>query len=299
MRYGIDLGGTKTEIVALAPSGGEVFRLRNATPRGNYKEIVANIEKLVKHADKETGTSGSIGVGIPGAISPHSGLVKNANTTELIGHPLQGDLEQLLNRPVRIANDANCFALSEASDGAGAGHHTVFGIIIGTGVGGGIVIKGTPLLGAHSIAGEWGHNPLPWPDNTEQPGPKCYCGKYGCIETFLSGPALEQDHFSHTDFKIPPHQIVEAVSNGDTDAEKTLERYERRLAKALASVVNVIDPDIIVCGGGLSNLSRLYENVPKLMPQFVFSDKIETPIVPAEYGDSSGVRGAAWLWPME
>ncbi len=299
VRYGVDLGGTKTEIIALSSNGDEVFRKRVDTPRGDYADIVENINELVELADKETSHKGSMGVGIPGSISPHTGLIKNANTTELIGKPLLNDLEKRLARPVRIANDANCFALSEASDGAGEGHHVVFGIILGTGVGGGITINGKPLVGSHSIAGEWGHNPLPWPDTNELPGPDCYCGKTGCIETYLSGPALSHDHFRYTNIKASPLDILSAAENGNAEADDTLLRYEERLAKALVSVVNVLDPDIVVCGGGLSNMSRLYTNIPELMPKYIFSDKVETPIVPAKYGDSSGVRGAAWLWPLE
>ena len=297
MRYGIDLGGTKTEIIALTQSGEEAFRHRTETPRGRYEDILKNICDLVHLADQETGGASAIGVGIPGAISPKTGLVKNANSTELIGHPLDQDLASRLGRPVRIANDANCFALSEARDGAGAGHHTVFGIILGTGVGGGFVINGNILNGAHSIAGEWGHSPLPWPEDDERPGPDCYCGKKGCIETFLSGPGMSALAVKTTGNKRSPRDILQAAENGDAAAESYFQLFERRLAKSLATVINVIDPDIIVCGGGLSNIGRIYRSVPTLWQDYIFSDGIKTPFVPARYGDSSGVRGAAWLWP--
>ncbi|MBO6825783.1 MAG: ROK family protein [Sneathiella sp.] len=299
MRYGIDLGGTKTEIIALTPDGGTAFRQRNETPRGSYQHILQNICDLVALADQETGGASAIGVGIPGTISPKTGLVKNANSTELIGHPLDQDLASLLGRPVRVANDANCFALSEASDGAGAGYGTVFGIIVGTGVGGGLIINGQVLNGAHSIAGEWGHSPLPWPEDDERPGPVCYCGKNGCIETFLSGPGMSSRAAEATGISRSPAELLAATEAGDPDAKAYFQTFERRIAKSLATVINVIDPDIIVCGGGLSNLGRIYKKVPLLWQEYVFSDGITTPFVPARFGDSSGVRGAAWLWPEE
>lgn len=299
MRYGIDLGGTKTEIIALTPDGDTAFRQRNETPRGSYQHILQNICDLVTLADQETGGASAIGVGIPGTISPKTGLVKNANSTELIGHPLDQDLASLLGRPVRVANDANCFALSEASDGAGAGYGTVFGIILGTGVGGGLIINGQVLNGAHSIAGEWGHSPLPWPEDDERPGPVCYCGKNGCIETFLSGPGMSSRAAEATGISRSPAELLAATEAGAPDAEAYFQTFERRLAKSLATVINVIDPDIIVCGGGLSNLGRIYKTVPPLWQEYVFSDGITTPFVPARFGDSSGVRGAAWLWPEE
>jgi len=297
MRYGIDLGGTKTEIIALSENGDEVFKTRTNTPRGSYNEILSTVKALVDQADLATGRLGSIGIGIPGTISPKNGLVKNANTTELIGHPLEIDLERLLGRPVKSANDANCFALSEATDGAAKGAATVFGIILGTGVGGGIVIDGKVLVGSNAIAGEWGHTPLPWANQNERPGPLCYCGKKGCIETFLSGPGLSQSHNSVGGSGPSAEEIVEFATHGDAAAERTLANFERRLAKALASVINIIDPDIIVVGGGLSNIKQIYKNVPALWQEYTFSDGIETCLVPAEFGDSSGVRGAAWLWP--
>ncbi len=296
MRYGIDLGGTKTEIIALSETGEELFRHRTPTPRNDYNNIIRNIADLVKMADAATGEVGTVGIGIPGVISPQTGLVKNANTTELMGHPLDKDLEALLKRPVRSANDANCFALSEATDGAGANAQSVFGIILGTGVGGGLVINGKVHVGRNAIAGEWGHSPLPWANQTEHPGPDCYCGKKGCIETFLSGPGFSQSHNAVGANGPSGEEIVALAENGDAAALKTISIFERRLAKALTSVINVIDPDIIVCGGGLSNISRIYENVPRLWTEYAFSDGIETKFVPAKYGDSSGVRGAAWLW---
>lgn len=273
MRLGIDLGGTKTEIVALGDDGVELLRERVATPRGDYAATVATIVALVKSAEAKVGPGGTVGVGIPGAESRVTGLVKNANSTWLIGRPLAADLELALGRPVRLANDANCFALSEAVDGAAAGAAVVFGVILGTGVGGGIVVNGQVLAGANAIAGEWGHNPMP---GDEPVRPRCYCGRHGCIETFLSGPALAAD--------------------GGADNEAAMARYERRLARALAHVINLLDPDAIVLGGGVSNLDRLYDRVPRLWGEWVFSDHVATRLVKNKHGDSSGVRGAAWLW---
>jgi len=296
MRYGIDLGGTKIEIIALSSTGQEVFRKRVPTPRGSYVGILQALKILIEAADYTTGTKGSIGIGIPGTISPQTGLVKNANTTELIGHPLDTDLQNLLSRPVRLANDANCFALSEATDGAGEGASSVFGIILGTGVGGGIVFNGKLQTGGNAIAGEWGHTPLPWANQNERPGPDCYCGKKGCVETFISGPGLSLAHNADKDKGPTAQEIAQLAQDGDTSAERTLATFERRLAKALANVMNILDPDIIVCGGGLSNLDRIYENVPRLWPEYCFSDNMATRFVPAKFGDSSGTRGAAWLW---
>jgi len=297
MRIGVDLGGTKTEIIALSTSGEEIYRKRNSTPRGDYQNICKNIEYLVNEAEIKLAQKGSIGIGIPGATSPKSKLVKNANTTELIGHPLQMDLENLLNRPVKTANDANCFALSEAVDGAAKGASVVFGIILGTGVGGGIVVDGQVLGGANAIAGEWGHTPLPWANQNERPGPDCYCGKKGCVETFLSGPGLSRSHNAVGGIGPNAMEIASLAASGDEAARRTLASFERRLAKALASIINIIDPDVIVCGGGLSNLPGIYENVPRLWQEYAFSDGIETSLIKAKHGDSSGVRGAAWLWP--
>jgi fructokinase len=236
---------------------------------------------------------------MPGAISPATGLVKNANSVWLIGKPFDRDLSQALGRPVRVANDANCLAVSEAMDGTAAGAAVAFGVILGTGVGGGVAIHGRALLGANAIAGEWGHNPLPWPRDDERPGRPCYCGKAGCVETFLSGPGLVADHEAASGKRLEPEMIVRRAETGDMDAEQALGRYEDRLARSLASVINVLDPDVIVLGGGLSNVSRLYENVPRRWAKFIFSDAVATRLVPPRHGDSSGVRGAAWLWPPE
>ena len=297
MRIGVDLGGTKIEIIALDRSGAEQFRRRIATPQGDYAATVESIGALVEEAEAATGR-GTVGVGIPGTISPATGVVKNANSTWLNGQSLREDLERRLARGIRIANDANCFALSEATDGAGAGAEVVFGVIIGTGTGGGVVVAGHVVVGANSIAGEWGHNPMPWPEPDEWPGPQCYCGRTGCLETFLSGPGMARDHQTKSGADGDACAIAAAASRGDAAACATLDRYERRLARGLASVINLIDPDVIVLGGGVSNIRRLYENVPRLWPQYVFSDAIATRLLPAAHGDSSGVRGAACLWPL-
>lgn len=297
IRHGIDLGGTKTEIISLDPAGREVFRQRAPTPRGDYAAIVSHIAGLVGQAEAALGRQGTVGVGIPGAISPATGLVKNANTTELIGHDLAADLARALGRMVRLANDADCFALSEAADGAGAGHATVFGVILGTGVGGGIVVGGRLLSGPNAIAGEWGHNPLPWPADEERPGPACYCGKHGCIETFLSGPGFALDHRQRSGAIMTAPEIARAAEEGDFQAMESVERYCRRLARALATVINLLDPHAIVLGGGLSHLAAIYQRVPALLGRHVFSDQCDTPLLKAAHGDSSGVRGAAWLWP--
>lgn len=300
LRIGVDVGGTKIEIVALDAGGAERLRLRADTPRGDYHATLNGIAELVQRVEDTLGGRGTVGVGIPGIESPATGLVKNANSTWLIGKPLSRDLERVLARPIRLANDANCFAMSEASDGAAAGAHTVFGVILGTGVGGGIVIDGKPLVGANAIAGEWGHNAMPWPEDDERPGPQCYCGRSGCIETFLSGPALARDFAASRPGRGEPleaHEIVVLAGTGDPAAVAALERYERRLGRALASVINVLDPDVIVLGGGLSNIDRLYENVPALWSRSVFSDRVATKLMRNKHGDSSGVRGAAWLWP--
>jgi len=297
LRLGIDLGGTKIEVGALDAEGALVLRRRRPTPRHDYVALLHTITELVHEAEQALGTRGSVGVGIPGALSRVSGRVKNANSTWLNDRPLQQDLEALLARPVRLANDANCFALSEAVDGAAAGERVVFGVILGTGTGGGIVIDGAPLAGRNAIAGEWGHNPLPWPTPEEQPGPTCWCGKQGCIETWLCGPALATDHQRVTGQTASAEAIAAAAVQGDAQAEATLQRYEARLARALAGVINTLDPDAIVLGGGLSNLDRLYTQVPSLWGQWVFSDQCDTPLLRHRHGDSSGVRGAAWLWP--
>ena len=295
VRIGIDLGGTKIEGIAL-DGRREAARLRVDTPRDDYAATVEAVATLVETLEQRAGDRGSIGIGIPGTLSPASGLVKNANSVWLIGRPLLDDLRRRLNREVRIANDANCFTVSEAADGAAAGAAVVFGVIVGTGTGAGIVVNGQVIIGANAIAGEWGHNPLPWPNDDERPGPDCYCGANGCIETFLSGPGLTADHARRTGRTESSARIVSLAASGDAAAEATLVRYEKRMARALASIINVLDPDVIVLGGGMSNIERLYENVPRLWAPFVFSDVVTTRLVRARHGDASGVRGAAWLW---
>jgi fructokinase len=296
MRIGIDLGGTKTEIIALGDAGQTLHRERVATPRGDYDGTVRTIASLVERAESIVGRRGTVGIGIPGMVSPSTGLVKNANSTWLIGHPLNRDLEGALRRPVRLANDANCFALSEATDGAGAGCETVFGVIVGTGTGGGVVVKGHVCTGPNAIAGEWGHNQLPWPRPADLPGPACYCGRYGCIETYLSGPGLARDHEAATGQRTAAADIAAAACAGDLAARATLDRYVDRMARALASIINVLDPDVVVLGGGMSNVARLYDDVPRAWGPFVFSDDVVTRLVRPVHGDASGVRGAAWLW---
>jgi fructokinase len=297
LRIGIDMGGTKIEGVALAPDGIERARRRVPTPADDYRATVAAVVRMVLELEREAGAEGSVGVGIPGAVSPITGLVKNASATCLIGHALDKDLEAALGRPVRLANDANCFAVSEAVDGAARGARVVFGVILGTGVGGGIVIDGHVLTGINAIAGEWGHNPLPWPRDDERPGAACFCGKRGCIETFVSGPGLAGDFLRATGRALAPAEIAARAEAGEAEAAAALERYEERLARALATTINVIDPDAIVLGGGMSNVARLYETVPRLWQRWVFSERADTPLLKNRHGDSSGVRGAAWLWP--
>ncbi len=301
MRIGIDLGGTKIEAVALSPAGEEIARRRVTTPP-DYVALLEAIAGLVRELDHAAGEAGTVGVGIPGTVVPQTGLVKNANSVWLNGRPLGRDLEALLNRPVRLMNDANCFTISEATDGAAAGAHVVFGVILGTGVGGGIVVDGHVLLGANLIAGEWGHNPLPWPTSDEWRGPPCYCGKPGCIEAWLSGPAFERDHAEHTGQTLSGREIVRAAAGGDPGATATLARYHDRLGRALASLIHVLDPDVVVLGGGMSNIPGLPEAAYALLPRYLFaagagSDPVATRVVRAAHGDSSGVRGAAWLWP--
>ena len=304
MRIGIDLGGTKIEGIALGEKGNELGRYRIATPRDDYPATLQAIKEVVDHLETETAQSGSVGLGIPGAISPHTQLVKNANSTWLIGEPLEADLAKTLNRPVRITNDANCFTVSEATDGAAKTAEVVFGVIIGTGTGGGICINKHIVTGANAIGGEWGHNPLPWQDASDIEKVKnqqsCYCGKPDCIETFLSGPGFERDYqrLSNSTNTFTAAEIVSRAVGGDRNANLCLEQYERRLAKALAHIINVIDPDVIVLGGGMSNIFRLYENVPRYWDEYVFSDHVTTKLVAPMHGDSSGVRGAAWLWPL-
>ena len=299
MRIGIDLGGTKIEAVALGDGSEILARRRRPSPQGDYQATVEALVDLVAELERDLGLKGTVGVGIPGAVSPASGLVKNANSTWLIGRPFDRDLGAALGRPVRIENDANCFALSEAADGAAAGASVVFGIILGTGVGGGVVVDGRPLRGRNAIGGEWGHNPLPRPSDDERPGPLCYCGQRGCIESFLSGPGLARDYAADRQTAPAAEEVAARAAAGDAAAEAALTRYEDRLARALATVINLLDPDVIVLGGGLSNLERLYRSLPERLPAHVFSDRLDTPIVPPLHGDASGVRGAAWLWPPD
>ncbi len=298
-RIGVDLGGTKIEAAAIGPDGKIAARQRIVSPRDDYRASVDAITKLVKSVENEIDARGSVGVAIPGTISPASGLVKNANSTWLIGHAFDADLATALERPVRMANDANCFALSEAVDGAAAGAGVVFGVIIGTGAGGGVVINQRVIEGANAIAGEWGHNPLPWPDQSEWPGPTCYCGQQGCIETYISGTGLARDHLEVTGQAISAIEIAANMTAGDARAEASFARYEGRLARALASVVNILDPDAIVLGGGVSNVERIYQNVPPMISRYTFSDEIKLTFKRHVHGDSGGVRGAAWLWPKE
>ncbi len=297
MRIGVDLGGTKIEAVALDDDGAVRARVRIATPAGDYAATVGAVRDLVDAIEREAASRGTVGVGIPGSLSPSSGVVRNANSTWLNGRPLADDLAAALARPVRIENDANCFALSEAIDGAGAGRRVVFGVILGTGVGGGLVVDGVVWSGRNGIAGEWGHNALPRVDDDDRPVPHCWCGRSGCIETYLSGPALAADHRAHGGHAVDAADVARQAAAGDALAVATLTRHRRRLAKALASVVNVVDPDVVVLGGGLSNIDSLYDSLPGLLPASVFADVADTPIVRNRHGDASGVRGAAWLWP--
>jgi fructokinase len=298
LRIGIDLGGTKIEIIAIGADGAELLRRRVATPPGDYEATLDAIVQLVHDAERTIGARATIGIGTPGAISSANGRIKNANSTWLNRRPLKSDLEARLGQQIRIENDANCFALSEAVDGAAAGAKIVFGVILGTGVGGGIVIDGKIVTGANAIAGEWGHNPLSVNDPSEFPGPPCYCGRSGCIETWLSGPGLARDYRQASGRTLAAKEIVERAPH-DADCEAALSRYEERLARALAQVVNILDPDVIVLGGGLSNIERLYRNVPRLWARHVFSDTIATRLLQNRYGDSSGVRGVAWLGAEE
>ena len=293
-RIGIDLGGTKIEIILLGPDGTELLRERTATPSG-YAETLSAIAGLVHGVEAKSGLTATVGIGIPGVISPATGRVKNANSIALNGHALDQDLSAFLGRPVRVENDANCFALSEATDGAGAGKPVVFGVILGTGCGGGIVVNGAVIQGPHRVAGEWGHNPLPWPRPDELPGPACWCGKNGCLETWVAGPSLARD--CDGEGARDASGIPARAAAGETRAIKALARHADRLARGLAQIVNFLDPDVIVLGGGLSNMDSLYRDVPPLMKRYVFSDVIETPVLKNRFGDSSGVRGAAWLWP--
>lgn len=299
MRIGIDLGGTKIEAIALNDAGEELMRQRVATPSHNYAQTLQTIKELIDLVEKELGSKGSIGIGTPGSLSRVNNLLRNSNSVCMNGRPVQQDLEKLLQRDIRMANDANCFALSEASDGAGKDAEIVFGVIVGTGTGAGVVVNKKVINGANAIAGEWGHNPLPWPEDAERPGPDCYCGKQGCIETFLSGPGLEYDYLRISDKKNHAKDIVALADEGDEQAELCLQSYEDRMARSLSHVINILDPDVIVLGGGMSNVQRLYQNVPKIWQQYVFSDHVSTQLIAPEFGDSSGVRGAAWLWDKE
>jgi len=306
VRFGVDLGGTKIEILALGDGGRELWRRRAPTPAGDYARTIDQIVDLVEAADQALGRRGTVGVGIPGTISPATGLVKNSNSLCLIGHALDKDLERRLGRPVRTANDADCFALSEAADGAGAGVDSVFGVILGTGVGGGLVFKKQIIRGPNAITGEWGHNPLPWPrvwslphggSMDERPGPMCYCGRPGCVELFLSGPGFSRDHEAACGETLSAVEIVAAAAAGNADAQASLDRYLDRLARSLAIVINIFDPAVIVLGGGLSQIEVLYDEVPKRWGPWIFSDTVVTRLERPRYGDASGVRGAAWLWP--
>ena len=299
LRIGIDVGGTKIEGAVIDESGTVRLRRRISSPAGDYRATIAAIVAIIGDIEPDLGVTALVGIGIPGAISPATGLVKNANSTWLIGRPLQRDLETALARPVRLANDANCFALSEATDGAAAEAETVFGVILGTGVGGGIAVNGRIQVGANAIAGEWGHNSLPWPGPDEMPGPPCWCGRSGCIETFLSGPGLAADHRRRTGRSLTAREIAHTAEIGDPDCRATLARYSDRLARGLALVINVIDPDAIVLGGGLSAIGMLYDEVPRRWQRYIFSDQVLTRLLAPTHGDSSGVRGAAWLWLAE
>jgi fructokinase len=296
MRIGIDLGGTKIEGIALSETGEELFRHRIATPQGDYQATLQSIADLINRIESAVSETGSVGICTPGSLSPATGLLRNSNSVCMNGKPVFDDLQALLQREIRIANDANCFALSEAVDGVAKDAAVVFGVIIGTGTGAGIVIDKKVLLGANAIAGEWGHNPLPWPQDIELPGAECYCGKLGCIETWLSGPGIVRDHELHNNEFIDTEILVSKARFGDEEADETLQRYEDRMARSLAHVINIVDPDVIVLGGGMGNIERLYKNVPKLWGDYVFSDVVNTKLLAPLHGDSSGVRGAAWLW---
>jgi fructokinase len=299
MRIGVDIGGSKIEVAALDRDGSIRMRRRSATPAGDYAALIRTVKTLVEGLETELGARASVGVAIPGALSLATGLVKNANSTCLNGRPFDRDLMVALGRELRFANDANCFALSEATDGAAAGAEIVFGVILGTGVGGGIVVAGKLLTGVNAIAGEWGHCALPWPRDDERPGPRCYCGKLGCIEAFLSGPSLARDHHAVTGETAEPTVIAARAAEGEPRARATFERYVDRLARSLAMVMNLLDPNIIVLGGGVGQITALYSAVPQRWGASVFSDTVNTKLVPPRWGDSSGVRGAAWLWPQD
>jgi len=295
LRLGVDLGGTKTAITVLDADGAELVGRRAATPGSTYKTAAATLADMILAAEHAAGTPCSVGIGMPGSVSS-DGLVRNAFNTVFNGHPLRADMERKLAREVRIANDANCFALSEAVDGAARGAHVVFGAILGTGAGSGVVVGGRVVEGPNLNAGEWGHNPLPWMSADEYPGPRCTCGRLGCLEQFVSGPALVRDHAAATGQTLEPGAIAKGAARGDAACEASLRRYEDRLARALAHVINLLDPDVIVLGGGVSNLDRLYANVPPLLPRYAYSGSVKTPLLRAVHGDASGMRGAALLW---
>jgi fructokinase len=299
MRIGIDLGGTKIEALAIDNMGTELARYRVDTPRNDYDATIQAIVGLVNRLESETGSTGSVGAGIPGSVSRITGLIKNANSTWLNGRPFHKDLSAALEREVRVANDANCLAVSEATDGAAAGAHVVYGLILGTGCGGGVAINGRVHAGPNGVGGEWGHNPLPWQKPEEYPGPTCYCGKRGCLEMWVSGTGIALDHKNVTGKARTTREIVEACEAGDSVARATMERFEDRLARGVAHVINMLDPDAIVIGGGVSRVKRIYQELPKRLPEYVFGGEASTVILPAKYGDSSGVRGAAWLWPQQ
>ena len=296
MRIGVDWGGTKIEAIALSEDGATLWRERVATTREDYAASVRTTVELIARAERETGTTGTIGIGIPGVVVPRTGLVKNANSTWLIGKPFKTDIESMLGREIRCANDANCLALSEATDGAGAHKRVVFAVILGTGCGGGIAVDGKVHEGPHAIAGEWGHNPLPWQNPNEYPGAQCYCGRRGCIETWISGTSFERRYSEVTGNRVRAPAIVQRAQSGEPAATAILSRYQNQLARALAHVINLLDPDIVVLGGGMSNVAQLYETLPQSVDEYVFGHGGNATIVPATHGDSSGVRGAAWLW---
>jgi fructokinase len=297
IRIGIDLGGTKIEALAIDDQGVELVRHRVDTPREDYEATITAMVGLVHRLEETTGSRGTVGAGIPGSISRVTGLVKNANSTWLNGRPLDRDLTAALGREVRIANDANCFAVSEATDGAAAGRHVVFGVILGTGCGGGVAIGGRVHEGPNGVAGEWGHNPLPWPKPEEYPGPECYCGKRGCMEMWVSGTGIALDYRTVTGRVLTTQEIVSQFEAGEREATAAMKRFEDRLARGLAQVINILDPDVIVFGGGVSKVQHIYQVLPALLKAYVFGGEVSTPVLPAKYGDSSGVRGAAWLWP--
>ncbi|MES1151675.1 MAG: fructokinase [Dongia sp.] len=299
IRVGIDLGGTKIEILAIDHDGKELVRHRVATPRGDYEGSIRLMADLVSQVEHETGRRGTVGVAIPGSISRLTGLIKNANSVWLNGRPLDKDLSAAMSREVRCVNDANCLAVSEATDGAGAGFEVVFAVIIGTGTGAGITFRGRPHNGPNGIAGEYGHNPLPWPNADEFPGSSCYCGKHGCLETWISGSGLEADYQRTTGTHLTGREILTLTEKGDATAEASVRRYESRLTRGLAHVVNILDPDVIVLGGGMSRVQRIYPALAAQMKTYVFGKEFDTPIRPAVHGDSSGIRGAAWLWPKD